>query len=228
MAGKYKKRKLNKKKKDDYQVYTKKFNGLTICKVPSVCPDIMEVQLVYNRTASFGAASPVVQVFRGNSIYDPDFSGAGTQPMGHDQWATLYRRYRVLASKCQVITASTDATDTNGCVVVPLNTSAASTIAGEYVEAAYASVGKISRSGDNTSQKVTNYITTSKIRGIPSDGVMYEEDLGASFGANPTRDWYWHVCWYDGAGGINAISGTASIRVTYYVQCYDRQTLTSS
>jgi len=35
------------------------------------------------------------QVFRLNSLYDPDFTGGGHQPMGFDQLAGLYNRYRV-------------------------------------------------------------------------------------------------------------------------------------
>jgi hypothetical protein len=34
-------------------------------------------------------------VFRANSLYDPDYTGVGTQPYGHDQYATMYKYYRV-------------------------------------------------------------------------------------------------------------------------------------
>jgi len=45
---------------------------------------------------------PVEHVFRGNSLYDPDFTGAGGQPYGHDQWATIYASYIVLRSRIRV------------------------------------------------------------------------------------------------------------------------------
>lgn len=38
-------------------------------------------------------------VWRMNSLYDPDQTGTGHQPMAHDQWATLYKKYRVQAVK---------------------------------------------------------------------------------------------------------------------------------
>jgi hypothetical protein len=47
-------------------------------------------------TTSTGSVS--VQQFRLNSLYDPDFTGAGHQPMGFDQWAAFYNHYVVL--KC--------------------------------------------------------------------------------------------------------------------------------
>lgn len=34
--------------------------------------------------------------FRLNSLYDPDFTGSGSQPTTFDQWMALYDRYRVL------------------------------------------------------------------------------------------------------------------------------------
>lgn len=37
--------------------------------------------------------------YRANSINDPDSSGGGHQPTGHDQWAQLYGQYVVLSSR---------------------------------------------------------------------------------------------------------------------------------
>lgn len=45
------------------------------------------------------AGSQVIQTFRMNSIFDPDFTGIGHQPYGHDQWSPLYTKYVVLGSK---------------------------------------------------------------------------------------------------------------------------------
>lgn len=49
------------------------------------------------------AVSAVAQYnFRANSIFDPDGSGAGHQPLGHDQWSAFYNHYVVLGSKIRV------------------------------------------------------------------------------------------------------------------------------
>lgn len=45
-----------------------------------------------------GLATPFV--FRANSIYDPNLSGSGHQPMNRDMWANLYKRYTVIGAKC--------------------------------------------------------------------------------------------------------------------------------
>lgn len=40
--------------------------------------------------------------FRANSVYDPDFTGTGGQPMNHDLYASLYDHYVVLGAKITV------------------------------------------------------------------------------------------------------------------------------
>jgi len=40
--------------------------------------------------------------FRANSCYDPDYDGAGHQPMGFDQMALKYNHYQVLGSRIKV------------------------------------------------------------------------------------------------------------------------------
>jgi len=40
--------------------------------------------------------------WRLNSLYDPDFTGSGSQPTTFDQWMALYDRYRVIATEVDI------------------------------------------------------------------------------------------------------------------------------
>jgi len=40
--------------------------------------------------------------FRANSIFDPNLTGIGHQPLGHDQWAVFYDHYVVLGARIKV------------------------------------------------------------------------------------------------------------------------------
>jgi len=62
-------------------------------------------QLRYCMTTSLDATSAtrVLQQFRANSLYDPDFTGGGHQPYGYDTLESIYNHYEVLSS-CITVT----------------------------------------------------------------------------------------------------------------------------
>lgn len=59
-----------------------------------------------------GAAAAVA--YRANSIFDPDQSGVGHQPMGRDLWAQVYNHYLVIGARCK---ATFITTGTSGSMV---------------------------------------------------------------------------------------------------------------
>lgn len=62
-----------------------------------------------NLTPSVGGAN---HLFRLNSLYDPDYTGVGHQPLGYDQWTTIYDKYAVRRARIK-ITEVTDSTGSN-------------------------------------------------------------------------------------------------------------------
>lgn len=78
-------------------------------------PKLM-VKLRYVDTITLNPASAAMasHVFRANSIFDPDLTGTGHQPLLHDTYALLYTRYRVMSSKIKVTPVPVSAT-----VVIP-------------------------------------------------------------------------------------------------------------
>jgi len=76
---------------------------------PMPFPTRMVGTLRYCETTTMQSALvPVSNLFFScNSIYDPNRSGTGHQPYGHDTYATIYDQYTVLSSKITVKCAQT-------------------------------------------------------------------------------------------------------------------------
>lgn len=59
--------------------------------------------------------------FSCNSLFDPNFTGAGHQPLYFDQMAAIYNHYTVIGSKIRVTIGAPTATNTNEIVVLWIN-----------------------------------------------------------------------------------------------------------
>lgn len=225
-----KKRKFSKKKGHAYTANHNKAvykYSKSICRTPHVCPDVMCVQMNYTQKIDFNVSLFSVNVFRGNSIFDPDFSGVGGQAMGHDEWAAFYRRYRVVGSSVTVETEAR-ATESVTPVIVPMNTNTLLSSPQTYLEAAYANKGQAIRASGDSSSSLYSYMRTNQIRGGPRDLVQYEADLSALMSTNPVQQWYWQVVFYNNGGALTPIEGSATITIKYFVELYDRETLLTS
>jgi len=68
----------------------------------------MRAVLRYSEVINFNtsAATPQKQFMRAGSINDPNYSGVGYQPYGHDQYQGLYNHYRVIKSVCKITNTS--------------------------------------------------------------------------------------------------------------------------
>lgn len=74
----------------------------------------VSLRYVENIVITTGAAVSNDYLFNLNSIFDPNRTGTGHQPQGHDQWALFYGRYRV--DSCHVDIISTT-NSTHGALV---------------------------------------------------------------------------------------------------------------
>lgn len=98
----YRKRTYKRKPKRTYK--RKRTSLRTLQGVPNGIPRVRTCKLRYNEvisiSAPFGAVSSYQ--FRASSLYDPNSSGTGHQPMGYDTWATLYNHYQVSSSRIRI------------------------------------------------------------------------------------------------------------------------------
>lgn len=187
---------------------------------------IVDLPYVQELTLQTGITTEVFRQFRGASIYDPDFTGAGHQPLGHDQWAALYQRYRVISSKCEVyLSNSSNMNDNDPIWIVLAGTETSNTLSvAQWAEQPFSKCAMIGPQG-NGQKKLSIQIKTSDLEG--DYGAKYDKEYTAAFGANPSREFFYTIGVRNTAGNNN-IQVFGYIKIVYKVLMYDRIDLQAS
>jgi len=215
--------------------YAKRFprpQGLLISLIPTA-PSAMRVVLSYpfRVSMSITTGSFAYYQFSGNGCFDPDITGAGSQPLAYDQWSALYLRYRCLASSITVDfatpTAASNPTQTIRTTVVP---SASSTTFGSSVVAAaqpYAVDKYVNGVIPSSASRSVVTMETNVFLGVTKQAVVGDDTYAAVTGSTPSAQWVHHVCatTVDGASSATVyLTG----KVEYLVDFYDRNLLSLS
>lgn len=190
---------------------------------PSGIPDKLMVRLVYSQQLSLTANGINRYVFRGNSVFDPDFTGVGHQPRFFDQYSPLYERYRVHASKINLKIINVDSS-VCGLGLIPL-TASTSTEIGTITDCQEAPYMKFRwLQGQINQQLVTinSFMKTSAIRG-ESDK---DDDYSAPVTGNPARQWFWHIIAAQSDDSQPTIN--MAVKLTYYVEFLRRKLVIQS
>lgn len=199
----------------------------TMTRTRGVLPDMMQVRMTYVQKGTLTSAVAVylATLFRGNSLFDPDFSGVGGQPLGRDEWSNFYTRYRVYASKCHVSFDSEDSADGSVCMVVPCLENTSFLASDTAMETPYARYKTLGISAGINRVNVSNYMESSKLFGVKA--INYDVDYSSTMDNNPPQQWYWHVAvaTTDGSSFPN-VNYTA--KITYYVELFGRKQLFAS
>jgi len=155
--------------------------------------------------------------FRANSIFDPDYSGVGHQPYGHDNLQAIYRSYVVDKA---VLTFTPTQFGNTVC------TYGARTSDG-YYDTSFHLVRET---------KGTTMATTAVgARGVPISrtyerGKMWpiEKDTTALFGTNPDQEAFFELFMQGPNGSTDAGSVDYIVNITFYVTCFELKQLSAS
>lgn len=195
----------------------------TIWKLPSGSgyPDKIQTTLVYEEILSLYNATPKGNyTFRGNSVYDPDYTSTGHQPRTFDTYATLYGKFRVLSTKIHIEGLNTQ---TVAGTIFAINANTDPYSFATWQEVAELPNTKISQIIPVSSRypfRVTFNNYTQKILGLSSPEV-WDEDYSCTASANPTNLWYYNIFYCSSDFATNA-QLNCRVRLEYNVVCYDR------
>lgn len=160
-------------------------------------------------------------IFRLNSLYDPDYTGVGSQPYGTDQWANFYTYYVVEAAKIQVLFTRTEtgAVPMVCGIHVDKDTDLVSTVKGKMEQQGFRNIRTLAiNSREKTS--VCEYVNMKKFFKIRD----LANHTKTAFTANPGYECFAHVFSQvaDGAETPTTYGKiTAQVHITYYCRLLD-------
>lgn len=196
-------------------------------------PFAVRNSLSFSRNVILGTTLgvPTEYVFRGNSLYDPDFTGVGAQPLYFDQLMAVYNYFSVRSCAITVDVSSMDVNTPLIVVIYPSKESTAAPTSTNVVQLLQIP-GAVSKplsikGGGQDVITLTNYFSTSTF--FPDYSAASPDYRGTS-GSNPTTagSWFWHVAAYNADNGSLSSTAVANVRLTYYCDLYGLGTSTFS
>lgn len=125
-------------------------------------------------------------LFRTNSINDPDYTGVGHQPYGHDQYSAIYNHYRVVSAKITMTPTITG----NGIFGISKTDDTTVALNMDLAREQKGTVCAPMANTNTANNTLMSYYYLSN-QAVGADGV------GANFGNNPSEQNFWQ-CWYSG------------------------------
>lgn len=193
-------------------------------------PRRLLVKMRYIETVDFAdivAGGVVVQTYRANSVYDPNFTGSGGQPSGYSLYSSVYARYRVAgcAIKVEAFNNCQNDTSTDDKVpriaVVPWNAETALTSATDLTPvAALPGYKERTLAYGNGAKIIRGYTNLANMFGRTKLEWKTDPNNQAAYNANPVNAGYWFIITEAGDQG-EVYDVVAKITLTYYVEWYD-------
>lgn len=196
-------------------------------------PTGMRTHLRYNELVSINPAAGATlasYVFRANSIYDPNRTGIGHQPLGRDIWAGIYNHYVVISSKitCMFIpTIGKTGTVIYGTYLDD-DANITSTTYTDLVERKKTSYRYVNVATLDYIKPCEAYYSAQKWFGIKDIGDNNTR-LGAAIGSTPAEECMFHCFLQDTSNaGLDVDSHQFSVIIEYYVEFTELQDQTQN
>lgn len=154
--------------------------------------DTMTVYMPYGAafSLSIAAGSAATYSWRGNSVYDPDYTGIGISAYHYAKFSLMYNRYRVTSSALEVSTMVTG----TGAVTAYLIATIANAPPGlnQLLASKHVAYAQLCPGGPATWKHKAG-MPTNVVFGVPMVQVRSEDDFAGLVGGNPNNVWYWHM-----------------------------------
>lgn len=189
-----------------------------------VPPEVRTVLPYHEEVTATSGTYFADRVYSLNSLYDPDITSTGHQPMGFDQWGVFYDNYRVIQTSYQFRVNNASTTSGLSVYLVVSNdpTPITSTpIAGENPYTQELIVGAATGNDIRTRTAVYNL---PQLFGRTLAQYRTEKDYTGLFSAAPAEQFYLHV-FLRTSDGVAALDANYTLKLNYLTEIFERKKL---
>lgn len=171
------------------------------------------------------AGIPATHVFQANSLYDPDYTGVGHQPIGYDQIMPMYDHYTVIGSRIRVSATNTDGGTPQTIVVALKDNVTAINDVGRTIENGQCRWGVLSESvAGGATKTLTLGFSANKFFGC---NVLDGDKYKGFEGGNPNEGAYFHIT-VAPLEGVDAASVRCNVTIEYVAVLTEPKVLAQS
>jgi hypothetical protein len=170
------------------------FQGMERPFAPSYIPDREFVTFKYADEIVISATTNVLRYqWRANGLYDPNKTATGAQPVGFDEWATLYDRYRVVYVIHDIWISSSTGNGSLAAALVPTaDDPGTSYYYVDYAAMRRASCGRTTNGGPVCHVHVEGAM--SALAGMDPGSEWIDTSYSAAFTSNPAKEVLLNLC----------------------------------
>lgn len=175
------------------------------------------------------ASRGFVYTFRGNSLWDPDYTSTGGQPLWYSIWSQVYFRYLVHACKINVsyIPLTSTASGQNFICVVPFNTPMLQSAVGQFTieqlkSFPYSRWKFTTGAAGQGPTRIKHFISSNKVHGVRKIKMLTDPNYASQSNGNPPTAglWYWNIFVIPTDEAATPV-GSLSIKLTFYTEMFE-------
>lgn len=225
MKNVYKKKVRNKKTSRRYKKKYRKTININRALQPVAQRTI--VKMKYSETITASALYGLTLYrYNLNSIYDPNLTGTGHQPYGHDTFQSLYNRYRVINCHYSISAVSAAGATIAFCALPSNESFGGLTNMSEWREKPRCRYA-IQTPGAAI-KKVSGNVYIPSLMGRTKNQYMADDRYQSEFGASPAEAAVLNIAAQSYSEGVSDSNVYFNIQLVYTVECFDVKTLAQS
>jgi len=177
----------------------------------------------FSRTLQIANGYFQYYVFRGNSPYDPDYTGVGAQPYGFDELckSTMFTNFNARSSSIRVYFRPEELFANIRrlhCFVFPLRVASITTTDPSDVRM-IPNCKETTYDGSCESTRGAKMKHYSSVKRVITETSASENAYSGSYAGNPATSWYWYVLFYtDAVDDDLDVTVYFDIKIKYYTQ----------